>query len=368
MAEIESLIRGFDLPEDVKENALGVYKMIAAAEAKAHGMPVSEVHFHEVGSKDAVADVTGACLLLHMIAPDEVYCSPLPTGSGEVRCMHGILPVPAPATANILMENGIPFYSGSVRGELLTPTGAALLARFILQGQYSEEQNDRQDEEAERKPAQRKESAAKGFGPMPVMTVRKIGIGCGTKDFEQANIVRALLGETADEAETRKSFGASCASDDTSDASVTGEDVVELVCNLDDMTAEEIAFAAENLRDAGALEVYTTAVTMKKGRQGTLLTCLSVASDKDRFAKLIFENTTTLGVRMRAYERYKLDREAYTAGERDGVTIRGKRSTGFGVVREKLEYDDMAKVARAEGITLREARARCGRDSAVQES
>ncbi len=152
------------LPEKVKSDILEVYGLIARAESHAHGVPVTEIHFHEVGTMDAVADVTAVCLLMDRLAPERVIVSPVHVGSGQVRCAHGILPVPAPATAHIL--TGVPIYGGKIKGELCTPTGAALLRHF-----------------------------ADSFGDMPVMTLLRVGYGMGTKDFEAANLVRAMLGE-----------------------------------------------------------------------------------------------------------------------------------------------------------------------------
>ena len=199
-----------------------MYDAIAQAEAKAHGCPVGDVHFHEVGALDAVADVVGVCYALYLLQPEQILASPVHVGSGTVRCAHGIMPVPAPATANLL--SGVPIYGGTVRGELCTPTGAALLTHF-----------------------------AQSFGPMPVMTAQAVGVGIGTKQFEQANCVRAFLGETAEEA--------------------NGE-ILELVCNIDDMTPEALAFACSRLLEEGALDVYVTPGTMKKGRPGHVLTVL----------------------------------------------------------------------------------------------
>jgi uncharacterized protein (DUF111 family) len=165
VADIGHIVKDhLDLPENVKEDILAVYRLIAEAESKVHGMPVEEVHFHEVGTMDALADVTAVCMLMNMIGAEKITASPVNTGSGTVRCAHGILPVPAPATANILM--GIPAYSNNIKGELCTPTGAALLKHFV-----------------------------DDFGPMQVMKTEAIGYGMGTKDFEQANCVRIMLGE-----------------------------------------------------------------------------------------------------------------------------------------------------------------------------
>lgn len=164
MHDIEHIISHLELPEEVRQDVLAVYGLIAEAESHAHGKPVEEIHFHEVGTMDAIADVTAVCMLIHELAPEQIIVSPVHVGSGQVRCAHGILPVPAPATAHIL--RGVPTYGGSIRGELCTPTGAALLKHF-----------------------------ADRFGNMPVLTVEKIGYGMGKKDFEAANCVRTMWGE-----------------------------------------------------------------------------------------------------------------------------------------------------------------------------
>ena len=233
MAGIASIIDGLDIPAPVKEDMKAVYALIAEAESHAHGMPVDQIHFHEVGTMDAVADIAGVCLLFHELGADQIIASPVHVGSGHVHCAHGILPVPAPATAHILQ--GIPVYSTQVQGELCTPTGAALLKHFV-----------------------------KEFREMPVMTTSKIGYGMGKKDFERANCVRAFLGDTAE----------------------TGDEIAELSCNLDDMTAEAIGFAEEALFEAGALEVYTIPVGMKKSRPGILLTCMCRREDEEKMVEL----------------------------------------------------------------------------------
>ncbi len=302
LSDIRAIIDGLPVSEKVKADAAAVYGLIAKAESEVHGAPVEHIHFHEVGTLDAVADVVGVCALLAEIAPEKIVVSPVHVGSGQVRCAHGVLPVPAPATAKILA--GVPIYGGAIRGELCTPTGAALLKHF-----------------------------ATAFGPIPAMSVEKIGYGMGTKDFEWANCVRAMLGET-DEA--------------------AGE-VVELCCNLDDMTGEEIAFAADVLRDAGALDVWTEAIQMKKGRPGTKLSCLCGGERERDFAALMLRHTTTIGVRAQTLRRYTLDREAVTLNTSHGP-VRAKRSFGYGVERVKPEFDDLAQIARRDGAAVREIR------------
>ena len=300
--EIEHILWDLSLPEKVKENALAVYRLIAEAESHVHGVPVTEIHFHEVGTMDAVADVVAVCLLMDRLSPDEVVVSPVHVGSGQVRCAHGILPVPAPATAVLLMD--VPIYGGAVKGELCTPTGAALLKHFATR-----------------------------FGDLPVMKTKAIGYGMGKKDFERANCVRALIGERSGE---------------------TGL-VCELCCNVDDMTAEAIGFASERLFEGGALEVYTVPIGMKKSRPGTMLCVLCKQEDRERILHLLFLHTTTIGVRETEKKRYFLNREIETVATPYGE-VRRKRSSGYGVSRLKYEYDDLARIAREKNISLDEVK------------
>ncbi len=302
--DIEHIVRRhLPLPEKVREDVMSVYKLIAEAESHAHGVPVTEIHFHEVGTMDAIADITMVCLLMDKLSPEEVVVSPVHVGSGQVRCAHGILPVPAPATAHILKD--VPIYGGTVKGELCTPTGAALLKHFAAR-----------------------------FGSMPAMRTRAIGYGMGKKDFEAANCVRAILGDTEG-----------------------GEDsVLELSCNVDDMSAEQISFAMERLFEGGALDVYTVPIGMKKSRPGVLLRVLTKEQDKEKILGLLFRHTTTIGVRETRMQRYVLDRKM-TSVETPYGTVRCKESTGYGVKRTKYEYEDLAAIAREKGISLEELRA-----------
>ena len=302
LKDIEGIMNGLDIPQKVREDAKAVYSLIARAEGQVHGKAMDEIHFHEVGTLDAVADVVGVCLLMHMIGAEKITASPIHVGSGYVRCMHGVLPVPAPATALIL--NGVPTYGGRVEGELCTPTGAALVKHF-----------------------------AQSFGDRPLMTVNAIGYGMGKKDFERANCLRAFLGESAEEK----------------------GGIVKLECNLDDMTGEEMGFAMERLLEAGAMDVYTLACGMKKNRPGMLLTLLCKAEEADDFARLMLTYTTTRGVRRLDVKRYTLDRQVDTLSFGD-ESVRVKRSSGMGVHREKLEYDDLARLAKAQGKTIDEIR------------
>lgn len=296
--DAQSLIAGLNVSENAKKNASEVYRIIAEAESHAHGRPVDMIHFHEVGEMDAVADIVGVCMLIDELKPDVIVSSPICTGFGSVRCAHGILPVPAPATAHIL--RGIPIYGGQIEGELCTPTGAALLRYF-----------------------------ASEFKSMPIMSIEKTGIGTGAKDLPAANCVRAILGETEQE----------------------NGMITELRCNIDDMTGEAAGFATDILMKSGALDVFITPVYMKKNRPGFLLTCLCLDSDKEKMLSLIFRHTTTIGVREYKAARHTMQRHEVMLDTNHG-TIRGKESTGFGTVKIKPEYEDMARIAKENNIPL----------------
>lgn len=293
--------------QKVKEDVMAVYGLIAEAESHAHGVPVSEIHFHEVGTLDAVADITAVCMLMERLAPDQVIASPVHVGSGHVHCAHGILPVPAPATAYILKD--VPIYGGQIEGELCTPTGAALLKHF-----------------------------ATGFGSMPVMKTEAIGYGMGKKDFPAANCLRAFLGETEDRQET----------------------VPELSCNVDDMTAEQIGFALERFFDAGALEAYTLSIGMKKSRPGTLIRVICREEDKEALVRAMFRYTSTIGIRETSTRRYVLDRQLKTL-ETEFGPVQLKTSRGYGISRSKYEYEDLARIAREKGLSLEEVLDRISR-------
>ena len=301
LAEITAMIDGFDLPERVREKAKEVYRLLAQAESKAHGVEVGEVHFHEVGALDAVADITGVCYAMELLGAEQVSASPVNLGSGNVHTAHGILPVPTPATASLL--EGIPAYMSQVPGELCTPTGAALLRSF-----------------------------AASFGPMPSCTIRATGYGMGSKDFGRANCVRAFLCET----------GA---------AEGPNDQVCELKANIDDMTGEALGFAMERLLEAGALDVFYTPVQTKKNRPALLLTVLCRPSDADRLAAEILRHTTTFGVRRTDCPRYAMQVASETVETAYGP-IRSKTGTGYGVTKSKWEYENLAAAARLAGVPL----------------
>lgn len=308
MHDIGHIVHELSVSDKVKRDILAVYELIAEAESHAHCVPVTEIHFHEVGTMDAVADVTAVCLLVERIAPDQVIASPVHVGSGQVRCAHGILPVPAPATAHILRD--VPIYGGGIKGELCTPTGAALLKHFAAR-----------------------------FGDMPVMKISAIGYGMGKKDFPAANCVRALLGETEN----------------------AGDRIIELNCNVDDMTGEAVGFAMDALFTAGALEVYTVPIGMKKSRPGTLICVMCRESDREEMVRQLFRHTTTIGIRENVYKRYTLERSLETVQTGYGE-IRKKISRGYGVIREKYEYEDLARAARENDIAVSQVMAEIRRE------
>lgn len=298
--ELEAVAEKLNCPNDIQK----VYELLAEAEAKVHGKDVSEIHFHEVGMKDALIDIASVVYLMNKLKIDKVVVSPVNVGFGKVKCAHGILPVPAPATAELV--KGIPTYAGRFEGELLTPTGAALLKYY-----------------------------ADEFSYQPLMNVIKCGYGTGNKNFESANVVKAVLGEVTDE--------------------LISENVIELNCNVDDMSAEDMAYATKTLIENGAKDAFVTPVIMKKGRSGMLLTVLCSAIDKERFVSLIFKHTSTIGIRVKETERIILNRHEETVHTKLG-DVRVKYSEGYGVKREKPEFEDLRKLAEENNISVAEAR------------
>lgn len=296
LAEIYDIINSLDVSEAVRKNAIEVYTLIADAESKAHGMPVADIHLHEVGMKDAIIDITLACYLLEQIGAEEIIATPITTGFGEVKTAHGIMPVPAPATANLL--SGIPSKRGDIEGELCTPTGVAILKYFATE-----------------------------FTNSIDLTIDKVGYGMGSRDFEKPNCVRAMLMDNDDEI------------------------VFELKCQLDDMTGEEMGYAINKLMSLGALDVYAKPIMMKKSRPAFELCVISKSDMVEFLTEQIFKHTTTLGVRQVKCARKTLDREII---ELNGVHI--KRSAGYGAQKEKIEFDDLAKIADEKDISIFEAR------------
>lgn len=311
MHDIENIIQGLNVNDNVKKNAVEVYKLIAEAESKVHGKTVDEIHFHEVGNMDAVADVVAVCYLIDGLNPDNIIASPVRTGYGHVHCAHGILPVPAPATALILQK--MPVYAGELEGEFCTPTGAALLKHFV-----------------------------KEYGNMPVMSIENTGYGMGSKNFPIANCLRAYIGENAD-------------SDGMYEKDKIHDRIIELRCNLDDMAPEDIAYATELLMNEGACDVYTLNIQMKKNRPGIMLCCMCKQNEKEKFAGLIFKHTSTIGIREYECNRYILKRENIVIDTGYGK-VQAKKSEGYGTKKIKAEYEDIARIAKETGLPISEVR------------
>jgi len=302
LRDIVAILDDADLPPAVVDRAKLIFTRLARAEAKVHGTSVDKVHFHEVGAVDAIIDVTGAALALDMLGVDRVICSPIPVGSGTVRCDHGIMPVPAPATAELLI--GVPIAKSAEPGELTTPTGAAVLTTLV-----------------------------ESFGPMPTMNLRTTGYGAGTRDGQtRPNVLRVMLGEPSDAGET--------------------DEVVVLETNLDDTSPEIVAFAMSRLLAAGALDVYTLPIQMKKGRAGLLLTVLCEPARANEFESVVFAETPTFGVRRTTMRRSKLRRRHETVQTPFG-SIRMKIGERDGAQTVSPEFEDCRAAAETNGVPLR---------------
>ena len=326
--ELLAKIDHLSVSEAVKEHAKAVYTLIGNAESLAHNTDISQIHFHEVGSLDALMDVVGCCLLLELLNPEQIIASPVHVGSGSVRCAHGILPVPTPATTEILRD--VPIYSGTIEAELCTPTGAAILKHFVSQ-----------------------------FTPMPPMTVERTGYGMGTKDFSSANCLRVFLGalsilpvpssrqrpSTYSSQPPKRPRQEETYPDYYAEHFHSLDQILELSCNLDDMTPEAVAYAVNLLREAGALDVYTTSIYMKKNRPGTLLTVLCNPQEESRFSRLILTHTATRGIRIQPCYRRTLDAQFRKISTVYGEII-VKISTGYGIHKIKPEYEDVATAAK----------------------
>lgn len=299
LQDVRDIINSLSISDTCKQNAVNVYNLVAQAEAKVHKSTVTQIHFHELGMLDAIADIVAVCVLIEELKFNEIIISPIHIGTGTVHCAHGELSVPAPATMELLA--GIPIYADyQIKGELCTPTGAALAQYF-----------------------------GTSYSNMPVMTPAKVSYGFGTKQFERPNCIRAFVELLHD-------------SEDT---------IIELSCNLDDMTPEEIGYAVEQLVLSSALDVFTTPIMMKKQRPGTMLTVLCKVDDIDNVRDLIFKHTASLGIRYHRCNRYILNRSTGNI-DWEGHTIAFKKSCGFGVVRHKYEYDSLATIAKYNDMSL----------------
>jgi len=300
---IRQIIENADLSQRVKGQAVAVFQRLAEAEATVHRCPVEKVHFHEVGAVDAIADIVGAVAALEGLGVERVICSPIPTGSGTVTCAHGVLPVPAPATADLL--RGVPLAECDELGELITPTGAALLTTL-----------------------------AESFGPLPAMTIERIGYGAGRRQGRaRPNVLRVLLGKPA--------------------AGGDADEIAVLEANLDDVSPEVVGHCLERLLAAGALDAYVVPIYMKKSRPAMLLTVLAETSGVAELEALVFAETTTLGIRRQTARRSKLSRRIDRVDTRFGPIRVKVGQRGSEVITIAPEYDDCDQATRRHHVALR---------------
>jgi uncharacterized protein (TIGR00299 family) protein len=299
LSGILKIVEAAEIPEKAKANAARVFQKLGDAEALSHGIPIEKVHFHEVGAIDSICDIVGACLAFEQLGVDRIYCSPVNVGSGTVNTEHGVLPVPAPATARLL-ENK-PVYARGPALELTTPTGAAILSTL-----------------------------AEDFGFMPAMKIRSTGYGAGDRDFpEHANVVRVMIGEASGARET------------------TTVSIIE--ANIDDASPQVIAYAAEKLLESGALDALILPAQMKKGRPGVVLQVIAAPENREELVAILFRETTTLGVRFYSAERRVQSREW-----RDVSTRHGNVRVKIGENGFAPEYDDARRIASESGVPLKD--------------
>jgi pyridinium-3,5-bisthiocarboxylic acid mononucleotide nickel chelatase len=307
LATILEILKSSSLAAPIRERASRIFQKLGEAEAHVHDAPLEKVHFHEVGAVDAIVDIVGSCIGFHALGVERFACSPLNVGGGTAKMAHGVLPVPAPATARLL--RGAPTFSNGVQRELVTPTGAAIVATLC-----------------------------DSFGPQPPMTVSAIGYGAGTTDLEgQPNVVRIMIGESAEK------------------ESAPGDEEISIIeANLDDMNPQIYGYVLEKALLAGALDVYTTALQMKKNRPGTLLTILCRPEDTEALMSLLFAETTTFGVRSHRAQRRALPREWVNVSTTYGsVRIKLSRSNGH-ILHVTPEYDDCRKLAVEKRVPLQQ--------------
>lgn len=313
LTSIEAMIERADLAGEVKRRAKSVFRRIGVVEAEVHAVPIEKIHFHEIGAVDSLVDIVGNCAGLVALGIEQVICSPLNVGHGRVQTAHGMLPVPAPATAKLL--EGMPVYSlEEVEGELVTPTGAALVKEFAIFSRA-----------------------------MPRMTLKRSGAGAGTKELaHHPNVVRAFLGEAdaIDSAVDRPSAQPPAR-------------IWQVEANLDDVSPEVCGYVMERAFALGALDVFFTPIQMKKNRPGVTITALCAPSDRGTIAELLFMETTTLGVRFAERERVVLEREEISVSTRYG-SVRVKVARFGEAVHFAPEYDDCAAAARERGVALRD--------------
>jgi pyridinium-3,5-bisthiocarboxylic acid mononucleotide nickel chelatase len=307
LTTIRKILEDSVLADDVKQNAIAIFTKLGEAEAAVHDVPLEKIHFHEVGAVDAIIDIVGACIGFAELGIESFACSPLNVGGGTAKMAHGVLPVPAPATARLLL--GKPTYSNGVQKELVTPTGGAIVATLC-----------------------------KSFGPQPAMQVNAIGYGAGTADLEhQPNVLRLMIGEISE-----KSLDAH------------GGTIRVLEANLDDMNPQIFGYLLEKALAAGALDVFATPIHMKKNRPATLVSILCKPEDEQKFRAMLFAETTTLGVRSHLVERYALPREHVTVSTRFGeVRVKVAKTNGR-VHHASPEFEDCRKLAEEQNVPLQE--------------
>lgn len=317
LPEIENLIKSATLPNRAKQWSLEIFKQLAIAESTVHGIAPEQVHFHEVGATDAIVDIVGTCIGLDWLDLEQLYCSPMPTGGGIVKAAHGKLPVPVPAVVKLWENREVPIYSNSIQKELVTPTGAAIATTLAV-----------------------------GFGEPPAMRLTKIGLGAGSIDLEIPNILRLWIGEKIDR-ETEQS-----------QINLKQETVTIIETQIDDLSPQVIAYTLEELIAAGALDVFTQSIGMKKSRTGILLTVVCHPELANSCKTIIFRETTTLGIRERNQPRSILNRQIESV-ETEYGTVRVKvASWGSGknqqIINVQPEYEDCATLARQHHVPWRE--------------
>jgi hypothetical protein len=307
LPEIASLIGRSALSGEGRARAIALFERLAEAEAAIHAMPIERVHLHEVGAVDSIVDIVGAVYGLEQLGPGRIVSSPLNLGGGTVTCAHGVFPVPAPATARLLQ--GVPVYDGGQQMELVTPTGALIVTGY-----------------------------AESFGPMPVMTLERIGYGAGDRDPDRhPNVLRMILGEAPGDTHARR--------------------VIEIRCEIDDMNPQLFGPLMDHLHQAGALDVFYAPVQMKKNRPGTLVTVLALPEDRERLSGILFRETTTIGLRYQEMMRECLDREVESIATPVGEIRFKVARRGDAILNAAPEFDDCARVAAERSLPIKDVQA-----------
>jgi uncharacterized protein (TIGR00299 family) protein len=314
LKDIETAIGRSALTETGKARAITMFRRLGEAESAIHGIPIDKIHLHEVGALDSIIDIVGAVFAIEWFKADRIVVSPINVGSGMVRTEHGVFPVPAPATLSLLKN--APIYSSGIQSELLTPTGALILSEF-----------------------------ASAFGPIPPMTIDKVGYGAGDRELKESpNVVRVLIGEAE-------------GSKNQDPRPKTEMRVVVLECEIDDMNPQIFGVLMEKLYAAGALEVFYSAVQMKKNRPGTLMTIVAKPEQREAMTEIVFRESTTIGIRHQELSRECLDREMVTVTTSVGpVRFKVARRDGR-VLNAQPEFDDLAKLSAERGIPVKDVQA-----------